>query len=129
MQTYSIKTGRGTRPAISCPAGRPVCVDSGRPAGYRRVYELRPAGRTQFRFWPAGRPPGYLCIGGRSFCGWLAVWLCLGLQLAKVLAGRPADGWLYLRLAKVLAGRLAGCLAGWHADSAGGPSYLVPDIS
>ena len=26
-------TARGTRPAISCPAGRPVCVDSDRPAG------------------------------------------------------------------------------------------------
>ena len=82
---------------------------------------VRPAGWTQFRFWPAGRPPGYLCIG--VVFGWpagrLAVWLCL--QLAKVLAGRPADVWLYLQLvhqlAKVLAGRPAGCLASWLAGT------------
>ena len=58
------KTARGTRPAISCPAGR-----------------------TQFMFWPAGRPagrlPGCFCIGfvfGRPagrLLGWLAGWLCL----------------------------------------------------
>jgi hypothetical protein len=33
MQTRLLETAQGTRPAISCPAGRPVCVDSGRPAG------------------------------------------------------------------------------------------------
>ena len=93
---------------LARPAGQSVLSPAGQPA--RRVYELRPAGRPaglSLGFGrPSGRPPGYLCIGVVS--GWLAVWLCL--QLAKVLAGRPADGWLYLQLA--MAGRPAGWLLG-----------------
>ena len=87
-----------------------MLIPAGRPA--RHANELRPAGRPAGRSLgfgrPSGRPPGYLCIGVVS--GGLAVWLCL--PVAKVLAGRPADGWLYLQLAKVLAGRPAGWLLG-----------------
>ena len=45
---------------------------------------VRPAGRTQFVFWPAGRPAGRLpdasvlasFLAGRQ-AAWLAGWLCL----------------------------------------------------
>ena len=107
---------------LARPAGQSVLIPAGRPA--RRVYELRPAGRPSGLSLGFGRP-AWIPLPWRTFwlagqpaarlLRWLAIWLCL--QLAKVLAGRPADGWLYLQLAKVLAGRPAGCLASWLAGT------------
>ena len=83
-------------------AGRPgpVWLDSGRPGVC--MSHVRPAGRTQFGFWPAGRLPGCLCVG--FVFGWPAGWLLRWLA-----------GWLCLQLTKALAGWLAGCLASWLA--------------
>ena len=94
---------------LARPAGQSVLIPAGRPARLSLGF-----GR------PAGRPPGYLCIGvvfgwpaGRLL-RWLAGWLsgCAFNWLRSWLAGRPAEGWLYLHLATVLAGRPAGWLLG-----------------
>ena len=70
MQTYLTRLGEELGLLfLARPAGQSVLIPAGRPA--RRLYELRPAGRTQFRFWPAGRPAARIPLHWRSFF-WLA---------------------------------------------------------
>ena len=99
---------------LARPAGQSVLIPAGRPARLSLGF-----GR------PAGRPPGYLCIGvvfgwpAGCFVGWLAGWLsgCAFNWLRSWPAGRLTAGCTSNWLRFWPAGRLAGCLASWLAGT------------